>query len=98
MSRGRIVWWLVFLFGAVLFILTGGFIGYWMAERIADPVLTHELPDIITDGAYYGMETFDQAILRLAASGIITFEEGMRHATKPADLKLRAQQLGLLST
>jgi hypothetical protein len=31
-------------------------------------------------------------------SGRVTFEEGFRHATKPADLKLRAQQLGLLGT
>ena len=67
-----------------------------VAERIADPVRTHEIPDVIADGSYYGMETFDQAILRLAGNGSITFDEAMLNATNPGDLKLRAQQLGLI--
>lgn len=67
-------------------------------ERIADPRLTHEIPEVIADGAYYGMETFDQAILRLAASGRVTWDDAFRHASKPADLKIRAQQLGLVIT
>jgi twitching motility protein PilT len=69
-----------------------------VAERIADPTLTSEILDVIAEGSYYGMETFDQAILRLFASGAITFAEGLRHSTKPADLRLRAQQLGLIPT
>ena len=69
-----------------------------VAERIADPHLTHEIPDIIASSGFYGMETFDQSILRLASTGLVTFEEGFRYATKPADLRLRAQQLGLLAT
>jgi twitching motility protein PilT len=69
-----------------------------VAERIADPDLTHELLEVVSEGAYYGMETFDQSLLRLVASGVVTFEESLRHATKPSDLKLKAQQLGLVST
>ncbi len=69
-----------------------------VADRIADPALTHEIPDVIAEGAYYGMETFDQSILRLAGKGTITFDQAMRHATSPGDLKLRAEQLGLLKT
>jgi twitching motility protein PilT len=69
-----------------------------IAERIADPELTHELLEVIAEGAYYGMETFDQSLLRLAASGTVTFDEALRHATNAADLKLKAQQLGLLAT
>jgi len=69
-----------------------------VADRIADPTVTHEIPEIIAEGAYYGMETFDQSILRLAGSGVITFDQAMRNATSPADLKLHAQQLGLLKT
>jgi twitching motility protein PilT len=69
-----------------------------VAERIADPALTSEIPDVIAEGSYYGMETFDQAILRLFASGKVTFSEALRHATKPADLRLRAQQQGLIAT
>jgi len=69
-----------------------------VAERIADPAITHEIEDVIADGAYYGMETFDQSILRLVADGRVTFENALRHATNPADLKLRAQQMGLVAT
>jgi twitching motility protein PilT len=67
-------------------------------ERIADPALTSELYEVISEGAYYGMETFDQSLLRLAGTGAVTFEEALRHATKPSDLKLRAQQLGIVTT
>ena len=69
-----------------------------IAERIADPAVTHEIPEVIAEGSFYGMETFDQAILRLAAAGSVTFEEGLRHATSPTDLKLRAEQMGLVGT
>jgi twitching motility protein PilT len=69
-----------------------------VADRIADPSVTHEIPDVIAEGAYYGMETFDQSILRLFGKGAISFEQAMRHASSPGDLKLRAQQLGLLKT
>lgn len=69
-----------------------------VAERISDPARTHEIIDVITDGSYYGMETFDQAILRLVGAGAITLEQALRHATSPADVKLRAQQMGLIET
>ena len=67
-----------------------------VAERIIDPTTMHEIPDVIAEGSYYGMETFDQSILRLAGNGTITFDEALHNATNPADLKLRAQQLGLV--
>ena len=66
-----------------------------VAERIADPERTHEIPDVIADGDFYGMETFDQSILRLVSKGVVSMTEAMRHATKPADLKLRAKQQGI---
>ena len=69
-----------------------------VAERIADAATTNEISDVIAEGSYYGMETFDQAILRLAGNGTIAFDEAMRNATNPSDLKLRAQQLGLLES
>jgi len=69
-----------------------------VAERITDPATTAEIPDVIAEGSYYGMESFDQAILRLFAAGAVSFPEALRHATKPADLRLRAQQQGLIAT
>jgi twitching motility protein PilT len=69
-----------------------------VAERIANPEVTHELPEVIAEGAYYGMETFDQSLLRLAGTGVVTFDEAMTHASKPSDLRLKAQQLGIVAT
>src|SRR4029077_1423517 len=42
-----------------------------IAERIADPDKTHEIKDVIADGAFYGMVTFDQWILELLKQGRI---------------------------
>ncbi len=69
-----------------------------IAERIGDAALTHEIPDLIAEGSFYGMETFDQSILRLASAGTVSWDDAFRHATRPSDLKLRAQQLGVLGT
>ena len=39
-------------------------------DKIADSTATHELDEIIADGAFYGMQSFDQSLLSLFASGI----------------------------
>jgi twitching motility protein PilT len=66
------------------------------AERIANPATTHEIPDIIGEGEYYGMQTFDDSILSLLSDGVITMGEALRNATRPGDLKIRARQMGLI--
>ncbi|MCJ7726692.1 MAG: PilT/PilU family type 4a pilus ATPase [Acidimicrobiia bacterium] len=68
------------------------------AERIADPAQTSALYDVIAEGDYYGMTTFDQSILVLLELQQITFSEAMRHATHPSDLKVTAQRRGLIPT
>ena len=40
-----------------------------VAERIADPDKTHEIKDVIADGGFYGMVTFDQSLLHLVQRG-----------------------------
>ena len=40
-----------------------------VAERIADADKTHEIKDVIADGAFYGMVTFDQSLLELVKRG-----------------------------
>ena len=68
------------------------------AERIADPAQTSSLYDVIEEGGYYGMVTFDQSILLLLEKQEITLSEAMRHATRPSDLKVTAQRMGLVPT
>jgi twitching motility protein PilT len=43
-----------------------------VAERIVDPSKTHEIEEVVADGDFYGMQTFDQALVRLARDGVVT--------------------------
>ena len=64
-------------------------------ERIIDPELTNLLLDAIVDGSFYGMQSFDQALIALYQKKIVTFQDAMAHATDPSDFKLAAQAMGL---
>ena len=66
-----------------------------IAERIADPDKTAEIHDVIADGRYYGMVTFDQSVLELVKSGQVTAEAAMAASTNPHDLQLAFQQAGI---
>src|SRR3712207_8527781 len=52
-------------------------------DMILDPKLTDQLPEVVAEGAYYGMQTFDQHLLKHLQAGRITMDEAMRHATSP---------------
>jgi twitching motility protein PilT len=68
------------------------------AERIANPELTSSLPEVVAEGSFYGMVTFDDWILQLLERGVVTFSEAMRNATNPTDFKVMAEQRGLVAT
>jgi len=57
-------------------------------DMILDPKLTGQLPEVISEGAYYGMQTFDQHLLQHLHSGRVTMDDAMRVASKPHDFKL----------
>jgi twitching motility protein PilT len=59
-------------------------------ECIMEPTKTVDIPDLMEGGnIQYGMQTFDQAIMRLHKQGKISFEEAMANASNPDDLDLR---------
>jgi len=66
-----------------------------IAERIADPKLTSEIEEVINEGAYYGMRTFDQSLLELVTVGDISIEEAKAAASNPPDFELMLQQVHL---
>ncbi len=66
-----------------------------IAERIADPEKTFEIHEVIAEGSYYGMFTFDQCLLQLVQDGRISIEAAMEASTAPHDLQLMLQQAGL---
>jgi twitching motility protein PilT len=66
-----------------------------IAERIADPDKTHEIKDVIAEGMFYGMCTFDQWMLTLLQEGKITVDAAMKSVTNKHDFELAMQQAGL---
>ena len=57
-------------------------------DMIMDPSQTGRLAEVIADGAYYGMQTFDQALFAHVKSGRVTVNDAMAFATSPHDFKL----------
>ena len=66
-----------------------------IAERIADPERTSEIPEVIADGAYYGMETFDGSLLKLLQAGRISVDSAMKAVSNKHDFELAMQQAGI---
>jgi twitching motility protein PilT len=67
-------------------------------DMILDPTQTGKLVEVITSGAYYGMQTFDQALFGHVKAGRVTFEDAMRVASSPHDFKLLMQADGRRGT
>jgi twitching motility protein PilT len=63
-------------------------------DMILDPKLTGQLPEVISEGSYYGMQTFDQHLLQHLHAGRVTMEAAMRVATSPHDFKLMVAAAG----
>jgi twitching motility protein PilT len=66
-----------------------------IAERIIDPSATSEIHEVIAQGSYYGMQTFDQALLALVRDERITLEDAIAVASEPHDFQLMLQQAGV---
>jgi twitching motility protein PilT len=67
-------------------------------DMINDPEQTGRLREVIAEGAYYGMQTFDQALLRHYQAGRVSMEDAMRVASSPHDFKLLVAAEGRTST
>jgi twitching motility protein PilT len=60
-------------------------------DMILDPSMTGHLGEVIKEGEYYGMQTFDQHLLKHLQAGRITYEEATHVASSPHDFKLLVQ-------
>jgi twitching motility protein PilT len=67
-------------------------------DMITNPEETGKLPEVIYEGAYYGMQTFDQALLYHVQQGRVAMEDALKAATHPHDFKLLVSSDGLRST
>jgi twitching motility protein PilT len=63
-------------------------------DFILDPEQAHLVHDAIKEGDFYGMQTFDQALLGYVSDGLVSEEVAMRTATSPHDFKLMLAAAG----
>jgi twitching motility protein PilT len=63
-----------------------------MTGRVRDMILdseqTGQLPSVLAEGEYYGMQTFDQALFGHLKAGRVTLADAVRCASSPHDFKL----------
>lgn len=63
-------------------------------DFILDPAQTGQIQEAIAEGEYYGMQTFDQALLKLIEEDRLEYEEALKYASRPQDFKLMVRSLG----
>jgi twitching motility protein PilT len=67
-------------------------------DMILNPEETGRLPEVIAEGGYYGMQTFDQALLVHVQEGRVSMEDALKASTHPHDFKLLVTSDGQRST
>jgi twitching motility protein PilT len=63
-------------------------------DLILSPEETGKIADVISEGAFYGMQTFDQALLGYVMEGKIDEEVAREFASSPHDFKLMLEAKG----
>jgi twitching motility protein PilT len=57
-------------------------------DLILNPEETGKISDVIAEGAFYGMQTFDQALLGYVMEGVVAEDVALEFASSPHDFKL----------
>ena len=61
-------------------------------DNIRDMTQSLDIPDLIKEGTVqYGMQSFDQSLMRWYSEGIISYESAVFFATSPSEFALRVQ-------
>lgn len=64
-------------------------------DFVLDPAELHQLEDAIKEGEYYGMQTFDQHLLKLYADGVVSLKDALNTATNQHDFRVSLRAAGL---
>ena len=62
-------------------------------DFIMDPEQTGQIQEAIVEGEYYGMQSYDQALLKLVEDDQVAYEEAIKYASRPQDFKLMVRSL-----
>jgi len=64
-------------------------------EYILDPEQTYKIRDAMSEGEYYGMQTFDQSLIALLQAGRITVEDAMATSANAHDFRIKLRHIGI---
>lgn len=64
-------------------------------DLILNPEQTHMIHDIVAESGFYGMQTFDQALVQLVREGLVELDDAKNAATHAHDFELALRQEGL---
>lgn len=67
------------------------------AEAIVEPLDNPPILDLIADGGYYRMQTFDQHLFDLIKNNELTYDDACTVATKPQDLTVALRGAGIIT-
>lgn len=67
------------------------------AEAIVEPDLTSTLHEMIAEGGYYGMRTFDQHLLELVRDEVVAFEDAYAVSSRPQDFTVALRAAGVIA-
>lgn len=59
-------------------------------ERLIESDRTDTIVEVVADGAFFGMQTIDQAIAEKYEAGEISFPDALAHVVSPRDFKIAA--------
>ncbi len=65
-------------------------------QTIIDPSKGADIAQVIREGEYYGMQTFDQSLVNLLEQGVIDLRAATESSSNPHDLRVALQQRGLI--
>ncbi len=66
-----------------------------IADAITDAAKTSTITELVKDGAYYGMQTFDQHLISLYKQGVITLATAIETSTSPHDMQVEMRRQGV---
>jgi twitching motility protein PilT len=69
-----------------------------VADNIRDMAKALNIPDLIAEGGVsYGMQSFDQSLMRWLQEGTIAYDDAVRAATNPSEFALRVSGISAAS-
>ena len=64
-------------------------------ELVLDSQRTHMIAEVVAESGFYGMQTFDQALLSLYRTGMVALDDALDTATNPHDFQVALRREGL---